>query len=117
MSGEANGSESALTLIYTTFPDTDTAKRIAGILLERRLIACANLMPGMIAMFRWEGKAEVEEEVAAILKTRVDLVEPLKVALVDLHPYATPAFAALPRAEATAGFADWIRSETAAPAS
>lgn len=114
MSGETDGAPGGLVLVYTTFPDLDTAKRIAAALLERRLVACANLLPGMVAVFRWEGKADAEEEVAGILKTAPDRVEALRAALVELHPYDVPAFAALAAADTTAAFGDWVHAETRA---
>jgi periplasmic divalent cation tolerance protein len=109
--GEAGGAVK-VRLIYTTFPDLDTAKRIAGDLLDKRLVACANLFPGMVAVFRWEGKAEAEGEVAAVLKTAPDRVEALRAALLAAHPYDVPAFVALPEGEATEAFGGWVVEET-----
>lgn len=99
-------------LVYTTFPDLETGKRIAADLLDRRLIACANLFPGMVAVFRWEGRADAGEEVAGILKTTPDRVEPLREAFLAAHPYEVPAFVVLPEAFASAAFGGWVMEET-----
>jgi len=99
-------------LVYTTFPDLETAKAVAAQLLDRRLLACANLFPGMVAVFRWEGIADAEEEVAAILKTAKDKVEPLRTALHEVHPYEVPAFVVLSEAAASQAFGDWVVAQT-----
>lgn len=106
------GSGAPIALVYTTFPDVDTARRIAADLLDRRLLACANLFPGMVAVFRWEGKADAEEEVAAVLKTAPDRVDALRTALDEAHPYDVPAFVVLDEAFASAAFGGWVREET-----
>jgi len=103
-------------LVYTTFPDMETARRIASGLLDRRLVACANLFPGMVAVFRWEGRADAGEEVAAILKTAPDRVEALRDALLAAHPYEVPAFVVFGESAATAAFGGWVVEETRPPA-
>jgi len=99
-------------LIYTTFPDAETAKRVASSLLGERLIACANLFPGMVAVFRWNGRTDADEEVACILKTAADRVEPVRRALDAAHPYDVPAFIVLPEVEASVAFGGWVQAET-----
>lgn len=106
------GSGEPIALVYTTFPDLETAKRIAADLLDGRLIACANLLPGMVAVFRWEGTADAEEEVAAILKTAPDRVPALQDALQEAHPYEVPAFVVLSDTAASKAFGGWILEET-----
>lgn len=110
----ADDDDAALALVYTTFPDIETAKRVASALLEKRCLACANLFPGMISVFRWEGSAEAENEVAAILKTAPDSVAALREALHAVHPYDVPAFVVL-EAGASAGFGGWVNAETRRP--
>lgn len=56
--------------IYMTFPDEATAARVAGILLEERLIACANILPAVRSIYRWEGRTEDDAEVVAFAKSR-----------------------------------------------
>ena len=102
----------AVVLVYTTFPDETTARRIAGALLDRGLIACANLIPGMTAVFRWNGKVSSETEVAAILKTRAELADKVVAAVEELHPYDVPAALVLPCSGGSAPFCDWIVTET-----
>lgn len=77
-------------LIYTTFPDRESAEKIVRELLEQRLIACANLREHK-AFYWWEGKIEEGQEIGAVLKTKVELWGELKDALKKLHPYSVPA--------------------------
>ncbi|MDQ0315814.1 divalent-cation tolerance protein CutA [Amorphus orientalis] len=106
--------DSDLTLIYTTFPDVESARRVGGDLVTDGLAACTNILPGMISVFAWEGKIEQENEVAMIVKTRRALIDAVTRAVVDKHPYDEPAVVALPVTGGSKSFLDWIRSSTAA---
>ena len=99
--------------IYATFPDMETAEAIGRELVSGHLIACANLLPQMRSIYRWEGKLEEAAEVAAILKTRPDRVDAVIAEIERLHPYDTPAIVVLPIAEGSRRYLDWILSETA----
>ena len=77
-------------LLYTTFPDIQAAERITAQLLDERLIACANLMPGMTSIYRWQGNIEKNSEVAAFFKTDAAHLEALMARLKAIHPYETP---------------------------
>jgi periplasmic divalent cation tolerance protein len=99
-------------LIYATAPDEATAETIATTLLEARLIACANIWPGMTALYRWQGKIGRDREVVVILKTRASLAEAAIQAARAQHPYDTPAFIVLPTSGGHASFLDWVRTET-----
>lgn len=104
--------ETELALIYTTFPDVESAKEIGGHLVAERLAACTNILPGMISVFRWEGEIATEGEVAMIVKTRRDLVDAVTAAVVEKHPYDVPAVVALPVSGGSKPFLDWIGEET-----
>lgn len=102
---------SPISLIYTTLPDDETARRIAGDLVRRRLAACANLMAPVRAIYRWKGEIEEAGETVLILKTGRGGVAALRAALAELHPYEVPAIIELP-ANANSAFAGWIDEET-----
>jgi len=103
---------SDVSLIYTTWPDAESAKAAAGKLLEARLIACANLLPVGTSMFLWKGKMQEEAEWVMILKTAraAECCEQIK----TLHPYEEPAILEwlVEPDGSSAGFLDWVRSET-----
>ena len=102
----------AIVTLYATFPSDEEARRIARILVEERLAACANILGRCHSIYRWEGGIEEAGEVAALFKTRADLSEALIARLVELHGYAVPAAVVWPIAEALDSYAEWIAAET-----
>lgn len=83
-------------------------------LVERRLAACVNILPGMISHYWWKGALERAQEVVAIFKTRASLAEPLREALRTVHPYETPSFMVVPAESVDADYYRWILDETGA---
>ena len=82
--------------VYTTYPSLVEAEKAGRAIVERRLAACVNILPGMISHYWWEGKVERGEEVVMIIKTRASLAEDVRQAVKDMHPYETPAILVLP---------------------
>ncbi|SNY94158.1 divalent cation tolerance protein [Cohaesibacter sp. ES.047] len=101
--------------VYGTCPDAEVGKAIARALLDARLVACVNLLPGMISLFRWDGKVEEAAEVAFIAKTSKSRMPAVKALFEKHHPYEEPALIALPVADGLPGFLSWVISETADP--
>ncbi len=100
-------------LVYMTFPDRDAALAVARHLIEARLAACANLMPGVTSLYRWEGQIAEEAEVVLIAKTTAERLAELKAAVVARHPYKLPCIVAVELDAAShAPFLDWIAAET-----
>ena len=72
------------------------AEQAGRTIVERRLAACVNILPGMISHYWWKGKIERAEEVVMIFKTRASMAEPMRGVVKELHTYTTPAFMVLP---------------------
>ena len=104
-------------LIYTTWPDAETAERVGTEAVKARLAACANVLAPAVSIYRWQGAIEQTSEVPMILKTRAGLSEPLRIFLMARHPYETPAIIALPTLKdgSNPAFLDWIAVETHVP--
>ena len=100
-------------LLYTTWPSIVEAERAGRALVERRLAACVNMLPGMISHYWWQGKIERAEEVVMIVKTRASLSEAVGAAVKGMHSYTTPAIMVLPVESADADYQRWIVAETA----
>lgn len=103
-------------VILSTFPDADTAARIARTLVEEQLVACVNLLPAVRSIYQWQGAIEDSAEVLAILKTTAALTERAIARLTDLHPYDVPEAIAL---DVTAGhppYLAWMTSSTSTDA-
>ena len=105
---------SDLRILYVTTADADTALRIGRTLVEARLAACANVLPGMTSVYWWEGKVEQAAEAVLVLKTRASLVDAATARIKALHPYACPCVVALPVEGGNPDYLDWLRWETAA---
>ena len=104
-------------LVYTTWPDPESARAFAREAVEAALAACVHVYPAIASVYRWEGALEEAAETPMILKTTAAAAGPLRVRLLERHPYDLPAFVALPAdagASSTA-FLDWIRAEARQP--
>lgn len=106
-----------LRVVNVTCPDQATALAIARLVVDRRLAACANVIPGVKTVYRWMGEVTEDDEVLLSLKTREDFVETLFTAIVANHPYQQPAIEVLALAGAGRGVAAWIKAETGGEAS
>jgi len=100
-----------LAVVLTTFAVEDDAARIVRELVDRRLVACGNLMTGARSIYRWRGRVEDAGEVLCLLKTRVDRLPELTRVLTELHPYEAPEIVALPIVGGGRGYRDWVAAE------
>lgn len=99
--------------VYSTFPTQAEAFSVCGKLLEERLIACANLLPGMTSIYRWEGQLRQEAEIAVLMKTTGARVPAVTARVKDLHSYELPCIMACPLQKGFAPFMQWVADETA----
>lgn len=99
-------------LIYMTAPSHDEALKIARVLVEERLAACANVLGGITSIYWWDGKLNQEGEVALTAKTRVGQVEALIARVRAIHPYDCPCVVAMPIVAGNPAFLEWIGQET-----
>jgi periplasmic divalent cation tolerance protein len=99
--------------VYTTYPSLVEAERAGRAIVEKRLAACVNIIPGMISHYWWEGKVDRGEEVVMIVKTRATLADAVQAAVKASHPYTTPALLVLPLESVEATYLGWLMTETA----
>lgn len=99
-------------MIYMTAADEDEAARIGRALVEARLAACVNIIPGMRSFYRWQGEVRDDREVVMIAKSRRTLVDALVARVKELHSYECPCVVALPIEGGNRDFLDWIAAET-----
>ena len=100
-------------LLYTTWPSLVEAERAGRALVERRLAASVNILPGIVSHYRWQGRIERAEEVAMMVKTRGSLSEAVGIAVKEMHSYTTPAIMVLRVENADLDYHRWIMDETA----
>jgi periplasmic divalent cation tolerance protein len=101
-------------LVLMTAPDADTAARLGRTVVEERLAACVNVVPGLRSIYVWQGKLSDEAEVLCLIKTRRTLFAALRDRLAGLHPYETPEIIALQLAEGNAPYLAWLAGSTTA---
>ncbi len=78
-------------MIWSPFASTPEARQVAEILLQEKLVACANILPELLSIFRYEGKVQSASEVGVLFKTEASLLDAATRRLAELHPYDTPA--------------------------
>jgi periplasmic divalent cation tolerance protein len=100
--------------VYTTYPSIVEAEQAGRALVERRLCACVNILPGMVSLYWWQGAIERGEEVVMIIKTRASLAEVVRKAVRQMHSYTTPAVLVIPIETVDPDYHAWIVAETAA---
>jgi periplasmic divalent cation tolerance protein len=101
-------------LVYTTFPDADTALAVGRELVAGKLAACINVLPGMKSVYAWKGAIETGDEVVAIVKTRAALADRVREALKARHPYDTPIILFLEVSGGDQATIDWLLAEAGA---
>src|SRR3981189_2846555 len=99
-------------LVYTTYPSIVEAEQAGRALVERRLCACVNILPGMVSHYWWQGAGEGGGGGGKIIKARGWLAERVSAAVKDMHSYTTPAILVLPVESVDQGYHDWIMAET-----
>ena len=90
----------------STVGSAEEADRLARALVERRLAACVNVVPGVVSHYRWQGELQRDDERLLVIKTRAERIEALRDALSELHPYELPELVAF---EISAGSPEYLK--------
>lgn len=99
---------SEVVLLLSNFPDADAARKAVRTLVEERLIACGNLIPGVESIYEWKGTIETSAEVMVILKTIAARADEAQTRLRALHPYEVPEILRLPVTGGWPGYLAWV---------
>lgn len=99
-------------VVFVTAGNDESARRIAGALVESRLAACVNIVGGIRSVYRWEGKIADDEESLLIIKTWTDRFEELKKKVIEVHTYDVPEIVGFPLAAGNAAYLEWLFKET-----
>ncbi len=97
--------------IVTTVENEDDAKKIAELLVKRRLAACVQIVAPVTSYVRWDGKIDTAGEYQVIIKTPTDLCPELKAVLTEAHPYDVPEILAIPILAGGEGYLNWLSEE------
>ena len=116
----ASGDDTAMSefvFVYSTFPDAETARRVAEALVAARLAACVNIAPPVRSIYRWEGKVADEKEYLLIIKSSRDLFTEIKAAISKIHSYHTPEIICLPIIDGSRNYLQWVGDSVKKPGS
>ncbi len=103
-------SEEVLVVLVTT-PDQETAAHIGRTLVEEELAACANLLPQIRSIYRWQGEINDEGETLMLIKTTRRVQDRLTQRILQIHPYDTPEVVALPIVAGSADYLRWVTDQ------
>src|SRR5688572_31905489 len=98
--------EAAATVVLVTAPSQEVAEQITTTIVQERLAACGNIVPGIISIYRWQDEVQRDAEVLIVFKTTQETVQRLAERVKELHPYEVPEVIALP---VTAGSPEYLR--------
>ena len=94
--------------VYAVFASAEEAERIGRAVIEERLAACINIVAPVRSLYRWKGKIETADEVAAILKTHHWRSDALIARIAELHSYDVPCVVSWPIDKIVGAYADWV---------
>ena len=96
-------------VVLVTCSSPAEARRIARSVVEARLAACVNIVPGaMQSIHRWKGKVESAREWLLLIKTSRRRLVKLRKTVEQLHSYEVPEFIALPVATGSPAYLAWM---------
>jgi periplasmic divalent cation tolerance protein len=101
-------------VVFSTASSAEEAERIARGLLNERLAACVNVVPGLRSYYRWQGKIEDSAEFLLVIKSSRQHFEALRTLLESLHSYEVPEVVALPVVDGARNYLSWMDGELGA---
>ena len=99
-------------LVITNLPDAASANSLAGHLVQQKLAACVNRLPGVRSIYRWQGEIEEADEVTLLIKTTQRCYGELETEIKNRHPYQVPEIIVMPIIGGSMPYLDWIAHET-----
>jgi len=97
-------------IVLPTCGDRETAERIAHRLVEQRLAACVNILPGVQSIYQWRGAVQSESEVLVVIKTKAPLIQEVQSTIASLHSYEVPEFLVLPILGGSEAYMAWLEA-------
>ena len=95
-------------IVLSTCPDQASAEALATRLVESKLAACVNVVPGITSIYQWKGKTEKGQELLLVIKSKPDVFESVKNAILEQHPYELPEIISIPLLNGFSNYFSWI---------
>jgi periplasmic divalent cation tolerance protein len=99
---------SDIAVVLVTAPSAEVAERLVRSVVEERLAACGNIVPGVVSIYRWEGSVQRDDEVLITFKTSAGAAGRLMSRVHELHPYDVPEIVVLPVASVLPAYGQWV---------
>ncbi len=98
-------------VVLTTCESADEASQIARVLVEKKIAACVNILPGAKSVYRWKDKIEEASEILLIIKSRRDLFDAIRTEIAKIHTYELPELIAVPIVDGSETYLSWLDRE------
>ena len=98
-------------VVLSTCDSAEKATELAKALVEQRLAACVNIVPGARSIYHWQGKIEDASEWLLIIKSRRDKFSDLKATITKMHSYEVPEMIAVQVVDGSESYLDWLDRE------
>lgn len=98
-------------VILCTAPSAEVGEKLGRSLVDARLAACVNVVPGLTSIYRWQGEVQVDREVQLLIKTRASLLEKVSEHIAANHPYDTPEVLSIPITGGSERYLAWLAGE------
>lgn len=102
----------AYCIINCTTKNKEEAIYIAKSLVERRLIACCNIVPSITSVYEWENDLCCDEECLMVMKTKTELFNEVEITIKELHSYDTPEIICIPINNGSSEYLSWVNEQT-----
>ncbi len=100
-------------VVLVTAPSPDVGAALGRALVDERLAACVNVIPGLTSIYRWQGQREEASECLLVIKTDETRYAELERRVLELHPYTIPEVLALPVERGAPAYVEWLRDSVA----
>jgi len=97
-------------VVFMTTATKQEAQRIIRLLLDKHLIACANILGPVDSRFWWQGKIEKAKEILVLMKSDEKLFEKLSKVIEEVHSYEVPEILALPIVKGCPPYLEWLNA-------
>ncbi|PYL66447.1 MAG: divalent-cation tolerance protein CutA [Verrucomicrobia bacterium] len=100
-------------IAFCTFPDLNTARKVANEIIDLRLAACGNILSPIHSIYRWKGKLESSEETLVMFKLEAKRYADFEAKLRSLHPYEVPEIISIKVESGLPDYLQWVAESCA----
>ena len=103
---------SSAVVVLVTVPSEAVAEQLVTTIVEERLAACGNIVPGLTSIYRWQEKVQIDAELLIVFKTTRATAPRMLARIEALHPYEVPEALVLPVEGGLAPYLAWVTANS-----